>query len=313
MPNIIPFFHALTQGYAGDELRLEIRPLLPERRKNELDAETVRAAHSGVRNWYTLSPKYLANAAVRCAELANNYDVYFGVLPRNGRSGSQQDVCAASCLFCDIDGGDAGAEGAIALFKASGLPAPHIAVKSGGGAHLYWLLSETILLPDHAARESFKRTLRRLCRKIGGASPGAHADTSACEVARILRVPGTFNHKRETPRPVKLIRLDAEGERLSYDWWRLNLPDEPPTRIDAPRPATYQDGFVSDGLMNWARQGYSEGNRHKDLTGAAAWLVRTCKITKRDAAALMQIKAQNSPGRRAITEREIQEMIEWAG
>ena len=313
MPNIIPFFHALTQGYAGDELRLEIRPLLPERRKNELDAETVRAAHSGVRNWYTLSPKYLANAAVRCAELANNYDVYFGVLPRNGRSGSQQDVCAASCLFCDIDGGDAGAEGAIALFKASGLPAPHIAVKSGGGAHLYWLLSETILLPDHAARESFKRTLRRLCRKIGGASPGAHADTSACEVARILRVPGTFNHKRETPRPVKLLRMDAEGERLSYDWWRVKLPLEP--ELVAPKVFTRSyDGIgrISDGLLNWAKQGYPEGNRHQDLTGAAAWLKRDVKLLAPDALGLLRIKAAHSVGRRAITERELEEMIQWA-
>lgn len=320
MPLSTPFLSSLFSCYKpdqsllpADECLLEIRPLLPEWRKEEIGEDATKEIHRSVRKWYSLAPQYLANAASYVDGLKNDFDVYFGVLPRAGRSGSQKDVWYASCLFADVDGGEEGVPGSIARIKACIVPLPNIAVQSGNGIHCYWLLSETVSMWEHSERETFKSTLRRLARAIGGHSPNAHADMSACEVARILRVPGTYNHKlRDNPKEVKVLRHDT-ADTMTYDGWRAMLPAEPVTKIKKEYQGSYTPaGFISDGLVKWANEGYPEGNRHKDLTATAAWLVRDCKLNKEDALHLLTIKAQHSPGRRAVTERELREMVKWA-
>lgn len=327
------FFQTLSTLYPKDtDLCLEIRPLLPEWRKEGLTDEEIRAAHTSVRRWYALDAKYLANAATYAESYKDAFDVYYGVLPRSGRGGGQSDVWGASCLFCDVDGGDDGIPGAIALVKGSGLPLPHLAVVSGGGTHCYWLLSEVVIFESHAERETYKAVLRRLGRVIGGESPGAHFDFSACECARILRVPNTLNWKRENePRTVKTVRSPRINKQtdstawgstlspfnpnpLSYEDWRGLLPREPVEKLKEQRTYSSYDalGTVSEGLKNWARQGYPQGKRHQDLSGAAAWLVRDCKLHAGDALSLLRQKAQHSPGVRTITDRELENMIRWA-
>ena len=247
--------------------------------------------------------------------------MYFGVLPRLGRSGSQSDVQYAGVLFADIDGGDDGVAYAAGMLTAAVyprpdvpvLPRPHIAVRSGGGVHAYWLLDAPVGLPGDEDRLYYKKTLRRFVQAIGGVSPGAHADPACCDPARILRVPGTFNYKQETPRPVEVLWDELTRPRFSYDIWRADiLPAEPIDVIKKFYAPACIDGFISEGLQHWAKQGYPEGNRHHDLTGSAAWLVRDCKLNKRNALALLLTKAQASPGGRAITEREVEAMVGWA-
>ena len=63
---------------------------------------------------------------------------------------------------------------------------PSIIVRSGGGLHCYWLFREPIELQNESER--IKSTLRRLARAVDG-------DLQAAEPARILRLPGTLNHK----------------------------------------------------------------------------------------------------------------------
>lgn len=311
------FFQLLTTLYPKHsdlDLSLEIRPLLPEWQKESMTDEEIRAIHRLVRRWYAITPEYLCNAARYAGGYRDTFDVYYGVLPRVGRTGGQSDVWGASCLFCDVDGGDEGIPGAVALVKRSGLPLPHIAVQSGGGTHLYWLLSEVVEFESHSDRENYKIVLRRLCRVIGGESPSAHADFSACECARILRVPNTLNHKRQDiPRQVKVIRNAGTG-RMDYDDWRGLLPREPVEKLKPERTYPSYDnlGTISDGLKNWAKQGYPQGKRHQDLSGAAAWLLRDCKLQTEDALFLLKTKAQNSPGVRTITERELENIIRWA-
>lgn len=327
------FFQFLFSSYPADaELCLEIRPLLPDWRKDSLSQEEISAIHASVREWYAIAPRYLSNAAKYAEGYAQSFDVYFGVLPRSEHRGRQQDVFGASCLFCDVDGGEEGVEGAKERTKTCGLPLPHIAVRSGGGLHCYWLLSEPVMFDTHAERETYNGVLKRLCRKIGGESPAAHADFSACECARILRVPNTLNWKRENePRTVKTVRSPLNNERtestplhsplrsfvpdaLSYDEWRGLLPREPVEKLREPVHFSSYDnlGCVSPGLRRWAQTGYPQGKRHQDLSGAAAWLLRDCELKIDDARSLLQQKAQSSPGVRAITERELEGIIRWA-
>ena len=314
------FLSALMQPYALDPaLMLEIRPLWPEWKLPELypteEPPWWWRSQTGRRQWFTLSA--IEAASNHCLRACGETDVYMGVLPREGRKGGREDVPCACWLWCDVDGGGDGPEGSVRLLKESGLPRPHMAVMSGGGVHAYWLLSEVFDLVDEGSRQHFKRVLKRVCLAIGGKSPEAHADASGADPARILRVPGTWNLKhRNNPRATKLLRCNLDSERFTYDEWCRFLPNEPTSATDVrtyvPISGHTQAGFISESLMRWAERGYPEGNRHKDLTSAAAWLKRDCGLTDSEAVEVLRIKASHSPGKRAVTDDELRAMIRWA-
>jgi hypothetical protein len=65
--------------------------------------------------------------------------------------------------------------------------------------HAYWPFTEPLAMPGNGERA--KQLLRRLSVKVGG-------DMAAAEPVRILRVPGTYNHKYDPPRPVEILRFE---------------------------------------------------------------------------------------------------------
>ena len=129
-------------------------------------------------------------------------DVFFGVHPtrtlRTGyERGRAEDVVAANCLFADFDDPDA-------LPRIDSLqPAPQVIVASGKGFHVYWLLAEPVILSDDVTRRDWAALQRWWVRHVG-------ADHSACDLARVLRVPGTRNGKYDPPRPVSFIRCELD-------------------------------------------------------------------------------------------------------
>lgn len=84
------------------------------------------------------------------------------------------------------------------FLKEVQLPRPSIVVGSGGGMHLYWVIDRALTPAEwqpvaFALAEATKRH-------------NLKCDTQCTvDIARILRVPGTFNMKQEQPRPVKLL------------------------------------------------------------------------------------------------------------
>ena len=129
-------------------------------------------------------------------------DVFFGVHPtrtlRTGyERGRAEDVVAANCLFADFDDPDA-------LPRIDSLqPAPQVIVASGKGFHVYWLLAEPVILSDDVTRRDWAALQRWWVRHVG-------ADHSACDLARVLRVPGTRNGKYDPPRPVSFTRCELD-------------------------------------------------------------------------------------------------------
>jgi len=78
--------------------------------------------------------------------------------------------------------------------KATGLPRPML-VNSGYGIHVYWVLTESV---SYAEWLPVAQGLKDMCiRHNLSADNGVTADA-----ARVLRVPGTHNHKRGTQKPV---------------------------------------------------------------------------------------------------------------
>ena len=95
-----------------------------------------------------------------------------------------------------------------------GLPPPSAIVHSGGGLHIYWI-STTPLLPNEW--EPYAQGLKALLIKEGiKCDSGLTTDR-----ARLLRVPGTLNHKPEynPPREVKLLTTVVQ----QYDFAKLDF------------------------------------------------------------------------------------------
>jgi hypothetical protein len=125
------------------------------------------------------------------------------------------------CLRLDLDVGaakpyatKADAVKALAAFcHAYQLPAPWI-VDSGYGVHVYWAFDRDVDLREWLAMADQLRTACGL--------QGLQADpTTTTDAARVLRLPGTFNFKRGSSAPVRIL---AAGAAASPEFLRQCLP-----------------------------------------------------------------------------------------
>jgi len=83
---------------------------------------------------------------------------------------------------------------------------PSLIVKSGHGLHLYWLLKEPA--DAVAERERLEAVLRLLADHVAG-------DLQVCEVARLMRLPGTHNTKGGEW--IEVIAMDTGGARHTLE------------------------------------------------------------------------------------------------
>jgi hypothetical protein len=153
------------------------------------------------------------------AGLRRNWDLYVGLSARrDASSGTLANCTTLGVLYVDID------------FRATAEPearrrlaefplAPTMLVASGAGLHAYWGLLDPV---DVHAQEDIVRTiLSQLVVKFGG-------DPSSAEPARVLRVPGTLNHKYDPPRGVVLEVCEPARRYLLDDLAQyLPAPPEP--------------------------------------------------------------------------------------
>lgn len=109
-------------------------------------------------------------------------------------------IAAINCLYAEYDDKDYGSEDKIREhLDQLCVPTPSALVASGGGIHAYWLLNEPYLTDD-VDRLAVAKHLQSAWVKLVGGDPGAH------DLARVLRVPGSWNYKYEPKRPVSFVR-----------------------------------------------------------------------------------------------------------
>ena len=145
-------------------------------------------------------------------------NVFFGVAKyATGDNRKKENVLGLKSFWLDVDCGAAKAEidpktgrpdgyvdqsAAIAALrtfcKTVGLPSPTL-VNSGGGIHAYWALTEEVSRRDW---EPVAERFKEVCR-----TQNFYVDNAVFEVARVLRVPGTFNFKEAEPRPVEILHV----------------------------------------------------------------------------------------------------------
>lgn len=126
------------------------------------------------------------------------FDVYMGVIPRVREGGKTADVYPyTNTLFFDVDAKHHGDSKSEALNAILDFPVPpSVIVDSGHGYHCY------IRVDRYVAFEDARKIMKGVGRLIG-ADPGVN------DAARILRLPGTSNHKDGGKVPVRLIRFDT--------------------------------------------------------------------------------------------------------
>mgnify|MGYP000320575507 CR=1 FL=1 len=104
-----------------------------------------------------------------------------------------------------------GAEALQQFLDESGLSAlgTPLVVDSGGGLHVYWPLDEDApIVVWKRVAENLKKVCHKFGFKIDFAVPA--------DAARIMRVPGTMNYKKDKPRAVK-VKVEADPERFSIE------------------------------------------------------------------------------------------------
>jgi energy-coupling factor transporter ATP-binding protein EcfA2 len=260
----VAFLNALYwRAPAGSHI--ELRPFAP--------AWADKNLHKVANQWRTWKPvgesEDMARLAWRAATSGTGIDVYMGVAARRPRGGTARDVVAVTALWTELDGepskkgnGCQTKDEAYARLQALQLVTPSIIVDSGGGFHAYLLLDEPITGEDLRHVPLWNARFRELLRNESG-----YAGDDVGDLPRILRLPGTSNHKLQNEmRPVRLVHCDPESV-YSLAWLDQNLPALPEasfrTSSDAMPTAELSPMSWSDEL--WAKRA--------DLVaaGGAAW------------------------------------------
>jgi P4 family phage/plasmid primase-like protien len=161
-------------------------------------------------------------AVSEAMKLRNQQNVYFGVGLRKERlsehqRGSSKDIFSLPAVWLEIDLKSG-------VHAANNLPdsqeaemildtfplEPSIIVHSGGGWHCYWLFEKPLHIHSEEDRQSAEHTLKRFQSVfIRSARGKGWTVDNTSDLARVLRVPGTFNRKAE-PKPVRVLKLQSE-------------------------------------------------------------------------------------------------------
>jgi P4 family phage/plasmid primase-like protien len=171
---------------------------------------------SGPRLLATRDPDELGGWLVR----NQDRDIYHGAAtraPGSAPPGRLETVYRVPALWADLDRVE---DKAAVLELARGCYCPPSGVNdSGGGLHLWWRLVEA-----EAAAPELVELLKGLARVFGG-------DPAVCDLARIMRLPGTLNHKYNPPRPCRVLwQSDATYQLPDIaEWlsWQRELRGEP--------------------------------------------------------------------------------------
>ncbi len=221
---LLELFGEDTPGY------LMIISIDKSKTRNNVKAYPFATANGGV-----------AEAAKIALLLANNpnLNIYFGLglqkdNPGDYRRGSKETVIAIPGVWFEADAKTGEhSKGALPATKAEALSfikntfplEPTYIVNSGGGLHCYWLFKEPLIIENREEWKNADSLSRRFQSKLlkAGSAKGWNLDFTG-DLARVLRVPGTFNVKRE-PVEVTILENHPDARYTTADIEQY-LPDE---------------------------------------------------------------------------------------
>lgn len=182
--------------------------------------------------------------------------VYFAINEMQGSKRDKDHVAAIRAAYIDIDFKTVVEDRSEIEAVLSGLTLkPSAVVFSGHGLHVYWTFDKP-LPPETTA--SFEALLKRLCKVLAG-------DTSAAEVARVLRLPGSHNTKDGESHLVEVIERLSSWESYTYaevDRW---CEDQPVLLNYRPVPERENNVIHLNEYQKLARDLRKESGRGADI------------------------------------------------
>ena len=220
--------------------------------------------------------------AKRARALRGDADVYFGVAPRSREAGTKDAVQAAWAAWVDLDTPEA----ATRLEDFELQPAIVVSSGSNGHRHAYWPLAKP------AKPEAIERVNRALAERLGG-------DPACSDVGRVMRLPGTVNHKHDPPMEAKLVSATDRRYKLAELEAALALDAKP--EEDGPVPANADSspsevGTGADmgnavmaltplgataGLRDWSRASHEQSPGRQELLGSGLLSIGRLDLNRR--------------------------------
>jgi len=199
---------------------------------------------------------------------SDKWDVYYAPASFDGDRRLADNAITAPGLWADLDCGPGkqyeneqeALAGLLSWSKQHRLPAPTHVVHSGYGLHVYWLFDAPVPIDDW--RDAASRFRRALAVSKVVDDPGVSGDA-----ARILRVPGTHNHKGGKCKPVRL--LHRAEHRVRLDDLLDKLPSLGPQRTVRPDDEWAVDVPMPPGDAEKIAEGCAQIRHMRDTRGNA--------------------------------------------
>lgn len=189
-------------------------------------------------------------------------NVYVGMFERRTKQGKKENTTKTNVLYLDFD--DTNLDSIYYMIDNYVLPQPSMVVDSGHGYHVYWQL-------DKPVGHEIEPVLKALQVKLG-------ADSSATDIARVLRVPDTMNVKGE---PVRCEVVEFNDDKHALERFEDIL------GVKASKPVKNGTGAIKEllevkfnGLNNMA-YGVEKGERNF-ATGRIVQTLRRLNYTKQE-------------------------------
>lgn len=177
--------------------------------------------------WFKMSE--IEKALLLASKYGTKTNTFFGVGLRkkalkNGFRGSERDILCITTLYADIDvKSEAHAQTSLPSsvdeateFLHSLKIKPSIIVNSGNGIHGYWLLDKPFIIETEEGRKHISSIFKGFGRYVNSeAKKHEWKIDSVYDLARILRVPGTINHKLGTGAKCEVIENHDERHSIS--------------------------------------------------------------------------------------------------
>jgi len=145
-------------------------------------------------------------------------------------------IQAINCLYAEYDAKDFEGSKETAFNHLVRLKVePSVIIDSGGGYHCYWLLDKTQHVNDEN-RDSVRAMQHSWVRVVEG-------DMGAKNLNRVLRVPGTYNHKRAYSPDYPMVKFVHADLQKTYrlDALRSLIPEETNQRSSSTETRNYSD------------------------------------------------------------------------
>lgn len=176
--------------------------------------------------WFKVSE--IEKTSLFAGKYGSKTNTFFGVGLRkkalkNGFRGSEKDILCVTTLYADIDiKGNAHAQTSLpsnvdeAIDFLHGLKIkPSIIVNSGNGIHGYWLLDKPFIIETEDDRKHILSIFKCFGRYVNSEAKKRNWKIdSVYDLARILRVPGTINHKLGTGAKCEVIESDGKRHNI---------------------------------------------------------------------------------------------------